>query len=314
MEAAGRPDRGLHGGHRPRRRAWRRSQRYPVVLKADGLAAGKGVIIAGRRGGGAGGAATTCWWSTASAPSRWSSRSSWRARSCRCWRCATASGRSRWPPPRTTSGSSTATRAPTPAAWAPTRRCPPSTRPAPRRSAPPCTSRCSTSCARRGIAFHGVLYAGLMMTARRGPEGAGVQRPLRRPRDAGDPAAPADRPAGAAARGHRAGRPGATHPRWQWSPQTAVTVVLASAGYPESSSSGDVISGLDAVPREVLVTHAGTARDTGRGDRHRRGTGAERDRARRRRRCRPRSCLCCSGHDRVRRRQMRRDIALRAVR
>jgi phosphoribosylamine--glycine ligase len=48
-------------------------------------------------------------------------------------------------------------------------------------------------------------------------------------------------------------------PLW-WAPQTAVTVVLASAGYPESSSSGDVITGLDAVPTDVLVSHAGTAR------------------------------------------------------
>ena len=38
-----------------------------------------------------------------------------------------------------------------------------------------------------------------------------------------------------------------------------MTVVLASRGYPASSSSGDVISGLDAVPGEVEVTHAGTA-------------------------------------------------------
>jgi len=41
----------------------------------------------------------------------------------------------------------------------------------------------------------------------------------------------------------------------------AVTVVLASAGYPESSSMGDVISGLAdaaAVPG-VEITHAGTA-------------------------------------------------------
>jgi phosphoribosylamine--glycine ligase len=36
--------------------------------------------------------------------------------------------------------------------------------------------------------------------------------------------------------------------------------VLASAGYPVSSSSGDVISGLDAVPAGAEVTHAGTAR------------------------------------------------------
>ena len=40
-----------------------------------------------------------------------------------------------------------------------------------------------------------------------------------------------------------------------------MTVVLASAGYPESSSSGDVISGLERVPADVIVTHAATATD-----------------------------------------------------
>ena len=45
----------------------------------------------------------------------------------------------------------------------------------------------------------------------------------------------------------------------EWSPQWAVSVVLASAGYPESSSSGDVITGLDRLPGDVEVTHAGTA-------------------------------------------------------
>jgi phosphoribosylamine--glycine ligase len=39
-----------------------------------------------------------------------------------------------------------------------------------------------------------------------------------------------------------------------------VTVVLASAGYPASSSKGDVITGLDEVGENVEVTHAGTAR------------------------------------------------------
>jgi phosphoribosylamine--glycine ligase len=53
---------------------------------------------------------------------------------------------------------------------------------------------------------------------------------------------------------------GLTGVELEWAPESAVTVVLASRGYPESSSSGDVIGGLDAVPEEVFVTHAGTAR------------------------------------------------------
>ncbi len=43
-----------------------------------------------------------------------------------------------------------------------------------------------------------------------------------------------------------------------WSADKAVCVVLASAGYPESSSSGDRISGLDEIPSGVYVYHAGT--------------------------------------------------------
>jgi phosphoribosylamine--glycine ligase len=40
----------------------------------------------------------------------------------------------------------------------------------------------------------------------------------------------------------------------------AVTLVLASAGYPVTSSVGDVVSGLDEVDDAIEVTHAGTAR------------------------------------------------------
>jgi phosphoribosylamine--glycine ligase len=47
--------------------------------------------------------------------------------------------------------------------------------------------------------------------------------------------------------------------RPQWDERAAVTVVLASAGYPASSTTGDAIEGLDAVPGDVEVTHAGTA-------------------------------------------------------
>ncbi len=112
--------------------------------------------------------------------------------------------------------------------------------------------------ARRGTAFHGVLYAGLMMTADdvkvlefnarfADPETQAILPRLR-----------SDLLAMLQAACEPDGLRGA---QAQWAPAAAVTVVLASAGYPESSSSGDVITGLDAVPPDVFVTHAGTARD-----------------------------------------------------
>jgi phosphoribosylamine--glycine ligase len=58
----------------------------------------------------------------------------------------------------------------------------------------------------------------------------------------------------------RATRPGGlAGAALEWDPRSAVTVVLASRGYPATSSSGDVIHGLDLVAdEEVEVTHAGT--------------------------------------------------------
>src|SRR4051794_3697789 len=109
----------------------------------------------------------------------------------------------------------------------------------------------------RGAPFHGVLYAGLMMTAagprvlefnvRFGdPETQAVLPRLRG--DLLDPLVRATRPGGLAG------------VELEWDQRWAVTVVLASAGYPASSSKGDVIRGLDALPPDVEVTHAGTAR------------------------------------------------------
>jgi phosphoribosylamine---glycine ligase len=50
----------------------------------------------------------------------------------------------------------------------------------------------------------------------------------------------------------------------QWSPEWAVTVVLASRGYPATASKGDVITGLDeAAATGAEVFHAGTAEDDG---------------------------------------------------
>ncbi len=111
--------------------------------------------------------------------------------------------------------------------------------------------------ARRGVDFHGVLYAGLMMTAE-GP------RVLEFNVRFGDPETQALLPrlrsdllellVSATEPG------GLSGVELEWSPDMAVTVVLASAGYPASSSSGDVITGLESVPSDVFVTHAGTAR------------------------------------------------------
>ena len=49
-----------------------------------------------------------------------------------------------------------------------------------------------------------------------------------------------------------------------WSADKAVCVVLASEGYPETSSSGDEISGLENIPTGVYIYHAGTEERDGR--------------------------------------------------
>jgi phosphoribosylamine--glycine ligase len=94
----------------------------------------------------------------------------------------------------------------------------------------------------------------------------------------------------------------------------AVTVVLASAGYPESSSKGDVISGLKeaAAIEGVEVTHAGTARRDGQivtaGGRVLNVTGLGPTAAEARRRAYDAAELISFDG-----KQMRRDIAARAV-
>jgi phosphoribosylamine--glycine ligase len=110
--------------------------------------------------------------------------------------------------------------------------------------------------ARRGTPFHGVLYAGLMLTA------GGVQV-LEFNVRFGDPETQAVLPrlrSDLLGLLERATVPGGlAGAALEWDARSAVTVVLASRGYPESSSSGDVITGLDRVPEGVEVTHAGTA-------------------------------------------------------
>jgi phosphoribosylamine--glycine ligase len=114
--------------------------------------------------------------------------------------------------------------------------------------------------ARRGIPFRGVLYAGLMI----GPAGPKVlefnvrfgdpetQAVLPRLRsDLLDLCLAAREPGGLA--GVEA----------EFSDDWAVTLVLASAGYPESSSKGDAIRGIDEASELAEVTHAGTAEADG---------------------------------------------------
>jgi phosphoribosylamine---glycine ligase len=110
---------------------------------------------------------------------------------------------------------------------------------------------------KRGVTYRGVLYAGLIVTA----DGTKVLEFNCR---FGDPETQAVLPrlrsdllelCLAAANGELAGA------RPVWAPQPCVTVVLASAGYPASSHKGDVIEGLDAAAalEDVTIYHAGTA-------------------------------------------------------
>ena len=165
---------------------------YPAVIKADGLAAGKGVVIAADEARGRARRSWRCSRSGASAThaGRWSRSSSTgdelsRARAVR--RRARAAARRRR---RTTSASATATPAPTPAAWARSRRSPEIHDPAARgdrRDRPPAGAR------RAARPRHAVPRRPLRRAHadRRRAARARVQRPLRRPRDAGRAAAPA---------------------------------------------------------------------------------------------------------------------------
>ena len=113
---------------------------------------------------------------------------------------------------------------------------------------------------RRGTPFHGVLYAGLMMTAA-GPKVLEYNCRF------GDPETQAVLPRlrsdllelleAAAEPGGLAG----AEP--DWSPDWAVTVVLASRGYPASYLKDELISGLGEAAQIAHVLHAGTAERDG---------------------------------------------------
>ena len=114
--------------------------------------------------------------------------------------------------------------------------------------------------AERGTPFHGVLYAGLMI-------GADGPKVLEFNTRFGDPETQAVLPRlrsdlvdlflAAREPGGLAGVEAEFAEDW------AVTLVLASAGYPESASKGDVIHGLGEAGELAEVTHAGTAERDG---------------------------------------------------
>jgi phosphoribosylamine--glycine ligase len=110
---------------------------------------------------------------------------------------------------------------------------------------------------RRGAPFAGLLYVGLAMTSR-GPRVVEFNARF------GDPetqvvlpllATPLGGLLHAAATGTLA-----DHPPLEWTGDSAVTVVLASAGYPASPRTGDAVT-VGEAPDGVSVLHAGTARD-----------------------------------------------------
>lgn len=116
-----------------------------------------------------------------------------------------------------------------------------------------------TELARRGTPFSGVLYCGLALTS----QGLRVVEFNAR---FGDPetqvvlerlASPLGPLLLAAARGDL----GPVEPP-SWHPEAAVAVVIAAAGYPASARTGDPITGIDrAEAQGAHVIHAGTARD-----------------------------------------------------
>jgi phosphoribosylamine--glycine ligase len=112
--------------------------------------------------------------------------------------------------------------------------------------------------ARRGTPFAGLLYAGLALTAR------GV-RVIEFNARFGDPET---QPLLARLRTPLAGFLYAAavgsldaQPELEWGDGAAVAVVLAASGYPETPRTGDPIGGLDAGDEGTSVVHAGTALD-----------------------------------------------------
>lgn len=115
--------------------------------------------------------------------------------------------------------------------------------------------------AKRGMPYQGILYAGLMIEN-------GVPRLVEYNARFGDPECQVlMMRLGAQALDlmHAAAESRLTEMTVNWANDHALTVVLANAGYPGSYTKGSVIGGLDAMPEDSsnMVFHAGTAEQDG---------------------------------------------------
>ena len=273
MRALRRADRVLLQLRRRRRgaRATSREVGAPIVVKADGLAAGKGVhsLRHGARRRRRRSTRSCAVRSSATPATESSSRSSCRARKSRSWPSPTARRCCRWRRRRTTSAPSTATRGPNTGGMGAYSPAPVVTRGA----------RTSASWSEvmrpmvRGLAerrhrLPGRAVRGLMITDGR-PEGAGVQRPLRRPGVPGDDAASAGRPAGADGGGGR--RAGSADVTLRLGPPRRGVRRAGGRGVSGQLREGQGDPRARDVARLVdgVVFHAGTARrdDAGRDQR-----------------------------------------------
>jgi hypothetical protein len=168
---------------------------------------------------------------------------------------ATARMSCRWPPARTTSACSMATKAPTRAAWAPIRRRPVVTPNVHAKAMQEIILPTIHGMAKDGIPFTGFLYAGLMIDAwpalstlefncRLGdPETQPILMRLKS--DLFDLFAHATDGT-------------LDQVELHWDRRVALGVVVAAAGYPGTPRKGDVIQGIPAEAADGIVFHAGT--------------------------------------------------------
>ena len=283
MEAAGVPTGGWATRRGRRRRPGGGRRRYPAVVKFDGLAAGKGVVDRRGRGRRRARRSRTSSSSAASGPGAVVVEEHLDGEELSLLALCDGERAVPMAPAQDYKRIFDGDRARTPAAWAPTRRCPAST---PTRAEALCAAvhqPVVDELRRRGTPFHGVLYAGLMLTAD-GPQGPRVQRALRRPRDAGRAAAAAHRPARPARSAARAAA-GWRARALEWDARLGGDARAGRApATRQSPSTGDVIAGLDDAAadrrRGDARRHRAPAPTAGR--RHRRRPRPQRHGARRR--------------------------------